>query len=414
MPEENFKTTFKQKLLLLGFGLLITLSLCEVVLRLGEWTFTSLQELRNYKYYGQKNLYTIMCIGESTTALGGDHSYPSILEKILNQQGGEKTFRVFNAGRPSVQSDYIVDHLENQIKQYHPDMVLAMVGVNDSIYGHIEYDHQLDKLSKEKWYHFYHHLKIYSVYTYFKDSVVNYFNKLRIRHELTSKNMVSMPAPSPRININGIDDFSRFMYAHQLIMEGFTLRQAKKQQEAIELYKQAIYLYPKNVDPYMEYINTLTEMHDKESVRGVYQLAIANNPQSDWGYAGLSNYYRQKGMAAVADEYESKAVACRKIIQNSDLMKNYQKIKEILDDHKIKLICVQYPMREVDSLKRFFKDSGSMVFVDNEKIFKAAVQKFGYYALFEDTAAGDFGHGTAQGNTLLAENIKKVVLNNMK
>ena len=113
----------------------------------------------------------------------------------------------------------------------------------------------------------------------------------------------------------------------------------------------------------------------------------------------------------MADEYLSKAMACRKIIYNSTLMNNYKKIKEILDGHKIKLICVQYPMREVDSLKRLFKDPEPMVFIDNERIFKEAVQTSGYNALFTDAFAGDFGHCTAKGNTLLAENIKNFILN---
>ena len=255
MPELNFKTTFKQKLLLIGFGLLITLLLCETGLRLGDWTFTRLQELRNNQYYGQKNLITIMCIGESTTALGGDNSYPSILGRILNQQGRGMTYRVVNAGRPSTNSGYIVEHLEDQIKQYHPDIVIAMVGINDTIYGRNDYIDNGKKLSEERWYHFYHYLRIYKLYCYFKDSMANYFNKIRIRNELTSKNRTSMRAQRPQIKIDGLFDISLFMYSRELIQKAFDLRLQNKLHEAIDLYKQAIYVYPKNVCPYMEYIN---------------------------------------------------------------------------------------------------------------------------------------------------------------
>ena len=51
-----------------------------------------------------------------------------------------------------------------------------------------------------------------------------------------------------------------------------------------------------------------------------------------------------------------------------------------------------------------------MFFVDNEQIFKDALQRGRYEDYFTDMFAGDFGHATKLGNHLLAENVAKVIM----
>jgi hypothetical protein len=73
---------------------------------------------------------------------------------------------------------------------------------------------------------------------------------------------------------------------------------------------------------------------------------------------------------------------------------------------------VQYPVRNIEPLKRMFKEEtgDSIIFVDNEKIFKDVIRKEGYKEYFGDMFGGDFGHCTQKGNMLLAENIASVIL----
>ena len=86
-------------------------------------------------------------------------------------------------------------------------------------------------------------------------------------------------------------------------------------------------------------------------------------------------------------------------------------IKEILTKKGIKLVCVQYPMRSIEPLKKIFiGDEEGIIFVDNEKIFRDAVKKEGNTAYFKDMFSGDFGHCTYKGNKLLAENIANTIL----
>jgi len=94
---------------------------------------------------------------------------------------------------------------------------------------------------------------------------------------------------------------------------------------------------------------------------------------------------------------------------NPTTIQNYQKLKNSLDDKKIRLVCVQYPMRNIIPLTEIFVGQ-EVLFVDNESIFKDAVKKDGYDKYFEDCFAGDFGHCTPEGNRLLAQNIANVIL----
>jgi len=74
-------------------------------------------------------------------------------------------------------------------------------------------------------------------------------------------------------------------------------------------------------------------------------------------------------------------------------------------------VCVQYPLRSVNPLKKIFKGfTQGVIFVDNEKIFKDAVAQEGYEAYFSDKFAGDFGHCTKKGNRLLAQNIANAIV----
>ena len=94
----------------------------------------------------------------------------------------------------------------------------------------------------------------------------------------------------------------------------------------------------------------------------------------------------------------------------SQTLYNYRRLKEIVTQRRLKLVCVQYPLRQIGSLKKLFDSTEGIIFVDNEKIFKEALKHDKYEDYFVDRFAGDFGHGTPKGNRLLAENVANVIL----
>src|SRR3989338_6589577 len=86
------QTTRKQKIALVFLGVFLTLVVLELILRVGGAAFFYLQEKTNRPSF-QSSEYRIMCIGESTTALGQESSYPSQLDEILNARAPHMRFK---------------------------------------------------------------------------------------------------------------------------------------------------------------------------------------------------------------------------------------------------------------------------------------------------------------------------------
>ena len=111
------------------------------------------------------------------------------------------------------------------------------------------------------------------------------------------------------------------------------------------------------------------------------------------------------------------AEECSKKMDNSYpvlTIDNYRKVKAILDNRGVRLVCVQDPLRSVEPLKRVFAGEPGVIFVDNESSFKEAVARESQRQYFRDMFAGDFGHCTEKGNFLLANHVSEVILENIK
>ncbi|MFH1338382.1 MAG: tetratricopeptide repeat protein [Candidatus Omnitrophota bacterium] len=123
------RISVRQKIILIISGLLLSLALLEIGMRIGGFIILSLQEYRNRLALKNKKTYRILCLGESTTASGG---YPRMVEEILNRQDIESKFSVINKGIIGTDTGAIVSQLEDNLNKYNPDMVITMMGVNDN------------------------------------------------------------------------------------------------------------------------------------------------------------------------------------------------------------------------------------------------------------------------------------------
>jgi tetratricopeptide (TPR) repeat protein len=121
------KVPHRQKIALILFGLCLTVVLLELGLRIGGFILLSVQEYRNKQSLKQKGAYRIMCIGESTT----QGAYPAVMEKILNQRSVDIRFSSIDKGLSSTNTSLILAQLEENINRYNPNMVIAMMGIND-------------------------------------------------------------------------------------------------------------------------------------------------------------------------------------------------------------------------------------------------------------------------------------------
>ncbi|MBD3264015.1 MAG: tetratricopeptide repeat protein [Candidatus Omnitrophica bacterium] len=174
---------------------------------------------------------------------------------------------------------------------------------------------------------------------------------------------------------------------------------------AADMFRKAVKANPTHPIAYIElgncYEKQQAEDAKKKLIRKLESLGL--NEERLLSFLGM--HYFKKGMYKEAEYYFDKANSLRMKNYPIYTRHNYCKVKEILDERGITWVCVQYPMRSLDYLKKFFDSTEGVVFVDNEDIFKEAVKKGGYEDYFDDCFAGDFGHGTSRGNRLLAENI---------
>jgi len=200
-------------------------------------------------------------------------------------------------------------------------------------------------------------------------------------------------------------------YYEAYIRLGDTFSFQGKYSEAEEAYKKAIKL---SVTAYRAYprLGMFYQKRGKhsEAVK-LLEKFIELSPDDHRAYRSLGVFYEEMGNSKLAQEYGEKAKELRSSRYNPTTVDNYRKLREILNKRGITYVCAQYPMRDLESLKKIFRgDTEGIIFVDNEQLFKNAVQRDGYREYFRDMLGGDFGHCTQKGNRLLAENIANTLL----
>jgi tetratricopeptide (TPR) repeat protein len=180
--------------------------------------------------------------------------------------------------------------------------------------------------------------------------------------------------------------------------------------ESEQSFKKGIEAMPNNERAYIG-LGLLYQKYEKfTEAENIFKQAIKLYPDSDIAYKALNNLYNKIGVNEPAEQYGKKASKLVLSEYSPLTVASYHKLKEILDKRGIKLVCMQYPIRSVEPLKKIFAGQDGVIFVDNERIFQEAVARKNYWVYFRDMFAGDFGHCTNEGNRLLAENIADVIL----
>jgi len=443
--------SLRQKTALVLLGIIICLVLLEGGLRLGGFALLFMQDQDNSRSIKQKDAYRILCLGESTTA----GQYPPFLEKTLNQRGRGAHFSVVDKGRMGTNTPAILSQVETYLNEYHPDMVVAMMGVND--WGdHIPFEAP----TASKGMSFIRSFRTYKL------------TRLLWLHLLNKGKELGFFKPKEAIGINPKNDNScleigriyreqgKFSQAEDSFKEaiefnpendsayfelGRLFRDQNKYPQAEDAFKKAIEINPKNGKAYFRLGWLYRDQSRFPQSEDAFKKAIEINPKNDMAYLGLGRLYRDQdktsqaqdafeegvkinpendrllgtmsafyektGKPELAKEYAKKVDRVRLEYFIPTTANNFRRLKEILDQRGIRLVCVQYPMRDVQPLKEiFWGDRRGIVFVDNEKTFKELVTKYGARMYFQDMFGGDFGHCTQKGNQLLAENIATAIL----
>jgi tetratricopeptide (TPR) repeat protein len=497
------KVTFREKVSLLIFSFFLFIILLETGLRLAGFILSSIQEYRNLQSAKQKGAYRIMCVGESTTA----GQYPAFLEEILNQRNIGIKFSVINKGVTAINTTLILANLESDINNYRPDMVIAMMGINDSgkfVSCGVTAGSKAEvflkslriyKLARLIWLHMLakaEEAKVYSSSRGLKE-----FHSEVITIENSLKKNLSLGAGDYRAYLNlGLfyreqgrfvesreaftkalelspnneqiyfelgwfyrkqEDFPRaeeswkkvlelnpksdlaysalawlnrkrgnFVQAEALSKEALKLNPGNdlayntlgwaycKQEKFIlaeEAFKKAVQLNPKKVKAYTELGQFYQDQGKFSEAREIFSKVLELNPKNDHARAALPLLYQKMGKMELAQEYARQADRLKSEYYKPVTVYNYRKLRAILDNKGIKFVCMQYPVRNIEPLRKIFEgNEEGIIFVDNEKVFKAALKKDGRAKYFNDMFGGDFGHCTDAGNRLLAENAASTIL----
>jgi len=462
------ETTFRQKIFLIAGSVCLTFILLELGLRAGGFVLTFLQERHNRDRLNQDGVYRIVCVGESTTALGGPYAYPNLLEKILNQQGLGLRFEVINKGMPGHTSFEIVDHLAEILDKVKPCMVIAMLGINDKE-GVLPYQDG----RQGRWFRFIKFGRVYKLFSLLKAHIQKKFFKERANEAYLEAYLTDeyfRKFSDDKKQFSRVDFligaatryiyYKRFSRAFEIFEKvaridspqqseayaywGWGYRVAKQLDRAKQALHKAIELDPGNSFAYQELAQCYSVEERPDLYRTLLMKAIEVDSQNVSAYQSLAMSYLLEGEARLSRPYLKKAlelnpnddrflgrlgsfylsqknfVKAREFFNKSNKIRlenykpktkaSYQKIKESVLGRGLQLVCVQYPMRSVAPLRRMLDYDQRVIFIDNESLFKAAVRQEGYKTYFEDLFAGDFGHCTPKGNALLAGNIARGII----
>ncbi|MDP3041334.1 MAG: tetratricopeptide repeat protein [Candidatus Omnitrophota bacterium] len=436
----------RQKAFLVIFGVFLSLVILEIGLRVGGFVLLSLQEYKNRHSLKQKGVYRIMCLGESTTQI----QYPGFLEGILNQRNIGITFSVIDKGLNSTNTNIILSQLEANLDTYKPDMVVTMMGINDTELISFS-DETVNVLEKPSffrplkvskllnllWLHIAAKTKEIKSYSqkdekqYVKktwlggrlkeekkfseaEEVFKKTLKLNPKNELTHVLLGILYKDQRRIP-EAEEAFKKTLELNSknawvYIKLGIFYRNYCRFSEAEQAFKKGLECGSHNDRLYLELGTIYLEQGKLSEAEQLFKKVIGLKPKNYWAHAGLASVYLKTGNNELFKEYMDKAGQLNRKEFIPGTINNYLKVKKTLDKKSIRLVCVQYPMRNTKPLKEIFEGQKGVIFVDNEGIFKDTVKNDGYKAYFRDMFAGDFGHCTPKGNRLLAENIAQVIL----
>ena len=437
--------TFRAKIALVSFGIFLFFVLLEIGLRLGGFLLLSVQEYRNMQSIKQKGAYRILCLGESTT----QGQYPPFLEQALNQRNIGVRFSVVDKGSTGTNTRIILSQVKSYLNEYHPDMVVTMMGINDEG-GHLPLEAgttsrgmfffrslRTYKLSELLWLHilvkakemgFYRTnegsgfsrqlsgiesietpIELISTEDAFKKALerdsanYNLYVELGKFYRLQGRSLNSEQMLKKALELNPKND-------HAYIELGRLYLDQDKYLQAQDAFKKVIKLNPENAEAYYGLGILYLDQDKYLQAQGAFKKVIDLNPKEGNAYRAILGLYEKIGEPKLAKEYARKANKLKLEYYLSTTVNNYRKLKEILDKRRISLVCVQYPLRNVEPLKKIFVQDEGVIFVDNESVFKKALKKASYKWYFKDMFAGEFGHCTEKGNRLLAENIAQVIL----
>jgi len=510
VPERQ-ATPFYQKIGLIAGGVVLSLLLVEGVLRGGGLVFSFLQEASNRVTFQGKE-YRILCIGESTTALGGENSYPSQLGQILKQRRPDLSFQIINKGLVSKTSADILRQLPGYLETYRPQAVIAMIGINDSVTLKEKKEETGIGAVLKRWrlYKLGHYIRLHvsaklrewrggdpvfqlpeggekeageenpvtDVRT--SELVRERIRKIKAWRAAAVAQLPRVSSPEERFEILGriirlkrnesylrvylgwyhrmrqnyMDADEQLQAAVQLNHDNYwalvELARCYSEQDrcgtALPLLHRAVLLRTDPVLAMMELAKCYEAFGRSDVAKTLYWKVFLKNssffkldgiigqwlmehgfypeaeivlketikeyPEDFFFYELLAQLYTLMGEEEKARMIFQQGNTVREKQEKylPETVDNYRKIASLILNRGTRLICMQYPLRNIGPLKDIFSGQTDILFVENKKGFVEALRAGDYNEYFSDSFAGNFGHCTPKGNRLIAQQLADIIL----
>ena len=290
------KTTLIQKIILIGFGIILFVLLFEFGLYSSGQVLLSIQHLKNELTINNiKNLndtYIILALGESTTAelYNNQSSWPRELETILNLRNTNYSYVVLQEAVPSTNTREILNRLNNNLNKYKPNMVITMMGINDE---NIILPY---KNSKNKIIHAFKSLRTYELITLSIHNIVEEFKKpltedayLELAKESFEKEEYIKAEKNFKNIINqNPKNFQAYIGLGRVFLNNNEYNKAEK----LLLY--TIKQNSKNNEVYLAYIilgKVYREQKKFDKAEKMFKTAITLNHENDYSYTTLGIFY---------------------------------------------------------------------------------------------------------------------------
>jgi tetratricopeptide (TPR) repeat protein len=294
-----------RNLLILFLGVGFAWLFLELALLLYGRTQRFLQEKNNV--INDNDEFVILCLGESTTASmydeGKDISWPAALQASLNEVNLGKKIKVINEGIVGINSTIILDHLDENLAKYHPDLVIAMMGTND--YGVVQYETTADIKTNSG-------LPRSKVYRLIKFLIQNLKDKQMLQAEEASNQEVSCDSEASCVNLAillNTDKLSERTLAIQYFQ--MALNYNRKNTFAMTEIARLYALPGGNLTESLKYFRTALNYNHKDpyiystfirTIRDVpYDRQIIQGIISDIKFYGIEN---SEVFSSLADYYE--------------------------------------------------------------------------------------------------------------
>ncbi|MBN1492826.1 MAG: hypothetical protein JW938_01615 [Candidatus Omnitrophica bacterium] len=364
----------------------------------------------------------------------------------MDSNDAVKRVKVINKGEVGTTTGRIALRLEEYIDQYHPDIIVTMMGINDNM-------EQVDP-----WYLYGNLRLVHFVRTFYRLSravILKWFPLLldnTTSEQLSTAQIASLHSMSAEELIEYVDHIDslnahrRALKALEIGAERFSenadilaylgtiqrwvgqreesrtnllkaleLRPGHEQalkgleDESFQLGKRMIEIERDSLSGYLVLAELYLRESNYEEAEDILKKGLHHLPGNDklWGALGTVELNRNERQ--LAEEYFLRARKIRERSSNPYTGKNYRLIEEKALKHGIPIVALQYPLRDVDEIKDHFLYPEQVNFVSNEEVFKDAVANGGYVTYFIDIFGGEFGHCTPKGNRLIAQNVKTVL-----